>query len=267
MNHHRLPAKPRRFTSLIKPLLLSIAIGLIPVVSGTFILYWEVDRSQTRSSIDAGRRAIVQIDRALERADDITARAASMAGQECAAVLEPMRRLVASYLSVRSLVLADAQQSYCSSEMGPISVPFTPQVAARSKLLLRTTSVSMPDRPSLVFSRFEGAQTVNAVVDAQLIAELISHGSNGTAALLENNGLFLGKDGRVEKYAYDSHAEHHSVQVSSLYGYSLHAGYPEGHSMHAFRAQAYPMLGTLALLGIVTAGACFWLSRQRQFAT
>ncbi|WP_311970182.1 CSS-motif domain-containing protein [Pseudomonas baltica] len=261
MTQHR-PQHPRSArTFKLKPLLLSALVGLIPVISGMLILYWQVDRSLMRDSLAAGQRAIANIDRTLERADDVTARAFSLAGQECSAILEPMRRLVVGYPSVRSIVMGDSERLYCGSELGEFTRPVTPDMNSTSKLILRTASTSMPEQPSLLFRRFEGRNSVNAVIDALVLGENLAHARNGATVLLEHNGLFLDPEGRISTYDFDDHGDHHAVQVSAHYGYTIHSGYGPNEVTKAFKAQAFPMFGTLLLLGVITAGVCHWLSR------
>lgn len=253
---------PTALASKLKPLLLSALVGLIPVCSGMLILYWQVDRSLMRDSLAAGQRAIFHLDRTLERADDVTARASSLAGQECSAILDQMRRLVVGYPSVRSVVMGDSEQLYCGSELGAFNRPLTPELTWANKLILRAGSTPTPDQPSLMFRRFEGRNSVNAVIDAQVLGENLAHARNGATVLLEHNGLFLDPEGRISAYDFEDHADHHAVQVSRQYGYNVHSGYGPGKASQAFKAQALPMFGTLLLLGVITAGVCHWLACQ-----
>jgi sensor c-di-GMP phosphodiesterase-like protein len=246
----------------LKPLLLSALVGLIPVVSGLLILYWQVDRSLMRDSLAAGQRAITHLDRTIERADDLTARASALAGETCSTILEQMRRMVVGYPSVRSIVMGDTEQLYCGSELGEINRPLAPDMLSASKLILRAGSTPTPDRPSLMFRRFEGRNSINAVIDAQVLGENLAHAANGASVMLEHNGLFLDQEGRVSAYDFNDHGDYHAVQVSAHYGYNVHSGYASNQAIQAFKAQALPLLGTLMLLGVVTAGVCHWLSRQ-----
>jgi hypothetical protein len=262
MTQHR-PAPPRSAQAFkLKPLLLSALVGLIPVISGMLILYWQVDRSLMRESLETGRRAIVHLDRTIERADDLTARGSVLAGQECSVILEQMRRMVVGYPSVRSMVMGNAEKLYCGSELGEIDRPLSAERPFVSKLLLRAGSLPTPDRPSLMFRRYEGNNTVNAVIDVQVLGENLAHASNGAEVMLENNGLYIDAAGQMIAYSYDDHADHHAVQMSAQYGYSVHSGYGHDKALQAFKAQALPMFGTLLLLGVITAGVCHWLSRQ-----
>lgn len=250
----------------LKPLLLSVLVGLIPVISGMLILYWQVDRAMMRDSLSAGQRAIAHLDRTLERADDLTARASALAGRECEHVLEPMRRLVTGYPSVRSMVLGNAERLYCGSELGKVDRPLPEEMIALTKLILRASSLPAPDRASLVFRRYEDNHSLNAVIDAQVLGQNLAYASSGAEhLLLEHNGVYLGSDGNVFSYSFDHHGEHHAVQTSSVYGYRVHSGYPLGQSAAAFKAQALPMLGTLLLLGVITAGVCHGLSRHATY--
>jgi hypothetical protein len=247
----------------VKHFLLLVMVGLIPVISGMLILYWQVDRSLTRASVEAGQRAISQLDRTIERADDLAARASNLVGKPCTEVLEPMRRLVASYPAVRSLALGDQESLYCGSELGVLDRTLASELAGAGRLLLRASSSAAPNRPSMVFRREEDAHTLYAVIDGQVLGQSLSHANGSAGVLLEQNGLFLNADGEVTHYQFNSHGEHHSVQMSSLYGYRVHSGYAAGQSMVQLKMQALPMFGTLLLLGVVTAGVCHWLSRQK----
>lgn len=247
----------------LKPLLLSVLVGLIPVISGMLILYWQVDRALMRDSLSAGQRAIAHLDRTLERADDLTARASNLAGRECKDMLEPMRRMVAQYPAVRSVAWADTERFFCCSELGSIDRPLSQEMAAMTRLVLRASGLPASNRASLMFRRYEGSQSLNAVIDAQVLAQNLTYATSGAELLmLEHNGLYLGNDGEVLPYRLDHHGEHHAVQTSSLYGYRVHSGYPAGHAATALKAQGMPMLGTLLLLGVITAGVCHGLSRH-----
>lgn len=250
-------------TARLKQACSLISVGMIPVISGLLILYWQVDRSLMRDSEQIGKRAIAQLDRTLERADDLTAQAAALAGRECSEILEQMRRLVTSYPAVRSMVIGNQQQFYCGTELGAVDTPINDEMATASRLLLRSGSTPNPDHPSLVFRRFEGNHTLNAVIDTQVLAHVLGLVRNGADLLLEQNGRFLGEGDRLAAYSYDSHSEHHVVQISALYGYRVHSGYPPGYSLAAFKTQAWPLLGTLLLLGVVTAGACHLIARRK----
>jgi len=260
MTHRRTPKPGSASSFKLKPLLLSALVGLIPVISGMLILYWQVDRSLMRDSVAAGQRAILHIDRTLERADDLTARAGALAGQECTVILEQMRRMVVGYPSVRSMVMGNTEKFYCGSELGAIDSPLSPELASVTKLLLRAGSLPTPDRPSLMFRRYEGSNTVNAVIDAQVVGENLAYASNGADVMLENNGLYIDASSQLITYDFASHADYHAVQTSSLYGYRIHSGMAPDKALHAFKAQALPIFGTLLLLGVMTAGVCHWLS-------
>jgi hypothetical protein len=262
MNHRRSP-QPRYTPVLhLKPLLLSVVVGLIPIISGMLILFWQVDRSLMRESIATGQRAIANLERILERADDLTARASAMAGGTCAQNLEQLRRMVVGYPAVRSIALGNADGLYCSTEMGQIEVPLSPEMVGMTPLLLRAGSVATPDRPSMVFRRFEGANSLNASIDGQVLAQGLAQASNGADVVLELNGLFLGANGLITAYDFDDPGVHHAVQHSPLYGYRMHSAYRPDSALQAFKAQALPIFGSLLLLGVITGGVCHWLSRQ-----
>lgn len=264
MNHH--PTAPPPRTSLrqrLRVLLLSLFIGLIPVGSGLLILYWQVDRSLSRASLEAGQRIVDHLDKVIERADDVTARASVFAGQSCAELLEPLRRMVAGYPSVRSVVLGDPERFYCGSELGELDRAVATEMLGNDRLVLRASSLPAPDRSSLLFRRFESGHSLNAVIDGQVLADILSRESASVQTLVENGGRFLDQQAKVADYSFSDHSEHHAVQTSRLYGYRVHSGYPVGHSVEAFKAQGWPMLATLLLIGVLTAGVCHWASGQR----
>jgi hypothetical protein len=264
MNQPYTTAPPRTaLRQRLRVLLLSVFVGMIPVGSGLLILYWQVDRSLTRGSAEAGQRIIDHLDKIIERADDVTARAGAFAGQRCGDLLEPLRRMVAAYPVVRSVVLGDPERFYCGSELGELDSSQREEMFGTERLVLRASSLPAPDRSSLLFRRFEGGHSVNAVIDGQVLGDILERESGSLKTLIENGGLFLDKQAKVADYSFSDHSEHHALQTSRLYGYRVHSGYPTGHSLQAFKAQAWPMLATLLLIGVVTAGVCHWASGQR----
>lgn len=245
-------------------MLLSALAGLIPVITGMLVLYWQVDTSLQRDSLSAGQRAIVNIERTIERADDLAARASGMAGGDCSKVLDDMRRMAVGYPLVRSIVLGNTEGFYCGSELGEVFHPHSIETAAMDKLLLRTASLPSPDQASMLFSRYEGVYSINAVIDAEVLAQGLKYAANGADVLLESNGVFLDQAGKVVTYNFDDHGDHHAVQVSSHYGFRIHSGFAPGRTVAAFQGQAFSMLGTLLLLGVLTAGVCHWLACKRR---
>lgn len=247
----------------LRVLLLCLFVGLIPVGSGLLILYWQVDRSLSRGSVEAGQRIIDHLDKVIERADDVTARASLFVGQSCGELLEPLRRMVAGYPVVRSVVLGDPERFYCGSELGELDRVVSEEMLGTERLVLRPSSLPAPDRSSLLFRRFEVGHSVNAVIDGQVLGDILGRESSTVETLIEHSGLFLDKQAKVADYSFSDHSEHHALQTSRLYGYRVHSGYPTGHSLQAFKAQGWPMLATLLLIGVVTAGVCHWASGQR----
>ena len=247
----------------LRVLLLSIFVGLIPVGSGLLILYWQVDRSLTRGSLEAGQRIIGHLDKVIERADDVTARASQFAGQSCGEVLEPLRRMVTAYPVVRSVVLGDPQHFYCGSELGVLDLSLNEPLLGTDRLVLRASSLPAADHSSLLFRRFGAGHSINAVIDGEVLGDILERESGSVETLIEDGGLFLDKQAKVANYSFSDHSEHHALQTSRLYGYRVHSGYPAGHSLQAFKAQGWPMLATLLLIGVITAGVCHWASGQR----
>ena len=97
---------------------LIVLSGLLPVVLGMFILFWQANRSLELEAEQTATEAVRQFDLMLDNARLAADVVLPLAGQDCAQVELALREQVARRPFVRSVNLVWDNQIYCTSLFG-----------------------------------------------------------------------------------------------------------------------------------------------------
>ena len=130
--------------------------GLLPVVLGLFIIFWQANRSLQFEATQTAAEAVRQFDLMLDNAALAADVVLPLAGQDCVQVELPLREQVTRRPFVRSVNLMWNNQIYCSSLFGPFKEAVDPADYASGELRLMAGNPVTPNEPLLVYRRAKG---------------------------------------------------------------------------------------------------------------
>ena len=96
-------------------LLLILAIGLVPVVSGLLVMVFQLEKKLAENARISVQEAVYSVDQSLDRMHATALNALPLAGKPCDQVASTLRDQVARLSMVRSLTLVSDGQAYCTS--------------------------------------------------------------------------------------------------------------------------------------------------------
>lgn len=237
--------------------LLTLVVGLVPVVSGLLVMVYQLDRKLEENARVSLQEAIFAIDRSLDSLQVIASRALPLTELTCSQAQDALQSLVASEPQVHSLVLVKKQQGYCGTlsnaelstsrfaEQGP-----NVQLNLDSPLFRNGVAVEY---------RVDGNKAdVVAITDDQMLRSELRGFQDGLVLVLQFGGNALWSDGDSYDTALPSQAELFSRAKSSKHGYEIKVGYPEGYRALEARASALQIIPSLVLVGVLTSAIAYW---------
>jgi hypothetical protein len=242
-----------------RPLLLATAIGLLPVVTGLGILYWQMDKALLESVERDAESSVQEIDRIITLAANTAKSLLPLAGQRCDSAYPTLRQEVAREPHIRSANLVLNNTAYCSSFYGKYQTQVVAGDYLNGQLLLRAGNAVTPEEASLVYRMGQGNKSVRTVIDGRTLAETLRLISGEAVMILQVKQAYLWSGGSITNGDIPDHQEHHVLKKSAAHGYMIHGGYPQGMAWTMFKREAIAMLGNLLLLGVLTGGVCHWL--------
>ncbi|WP_460422806.1 CSS-motif domain-containing protein [Pseudomonas sp. ZL2] len=245
--------------------LITLLIGLAPVACGLLVLALQVERKQEETAKVSAAEAVYAIDRVIDTLHGASGSVLGLAGRTCEEVLPALRQEAFKQPNVRSLVLVRENRGYCSSLLGNVDRQIDPGEYLNQRLRLDLRNVVTPDVPVLHYRIQEYPFGVIALNDARsLQAELLGF-KNSIVLALQFGSDYLWATGSGIESQIPNHAEDSQRLVSEKYGYTVHAGYPHGHTWRMIRQASASTAPSLLLVGIITAAVAYWgLFRRRR---
>ena len=248
---------------------ISAVCGLLPVVLGVAILYWQAERSLEQSTTQTAQEAVRQFDLMLDNTALAAQTLLPLAGQPCdnAAQLA-LREQVTRRPFVRATTLSWQKNIYCSSLFGRYyESPVNPDDYVDGTLWLMNGNPVTPDTALLVYRLVDGDKAAFASVDGYHLTNALRLISRYAQLVLQVGPNWLDADGQVRTSAPPvfAVAQHHLA--SARYHYSVDAGMPAGEVWRYMQAR-YPALFSLLLFFGVLAGLlAHWLQQRASAPT
>ncbi|CAI8715871.1 MULTISPECIES: CSS-motif domain-containing protein [Pseudomonas] len=245
--------------------LLTLLIGLAPVACGLLVLSLQVERKQEETSELSAVEAIYVIDRVIDTLHDAAGAVLSLAGQRCESALPTLRQQAFKQPNVRSLVLVRENRGYCSTLLGDFDAAVDPGTFFNQRLRLDLRNEITPDVPVLHYRIQEYPFGVIAISDARILQTELQGFKNAIVLVLQFGNDYIWATGNGSASQVPDHKENLQRTVSEKYGYTVHAGYPDGHTWQMITQAMASTAPSLLLVGIITSAVAYWgLFRQRR---
>ncbi|MFK8331502.1 CSS-motif domain-containing protein [Pseudomonas sp. BJa5] len=238
--------------------LVTLLIGLAPVACGLVVLSLQVERKQEETIEVTAREAIYAIDRVLDTLHQSSSVALSLAARSCDTALADLRRQVVMQPSVRSLVLVKGNRAFCSTLYGTFDRLIDPGTFLNQRLRVDPGNDATPDAAVLLYRLQDYPYGVLAVADINVLQNELLGFQNTVVLSLQFGQQYVWSTGNGESARVPNHEEDKMRLTSELFGYTVHAGYPDGHTWLMIRQAALATLPSLLLVGILTATVAYW---------
>lgn len=196
-----------------RKLLLILAIGMIPVLSGLLVMDYQLERKLEENARISVQEAVFSIDQALDRMEASLEKTLPLAGKPCVEVLGALDQRVASSPHLRSLVLTRGKQAYCATDMDPLEY-----LSAFSGSGLQTQlAFDAPSSPNAAIIKIQKPHSdpgVIATAYGRLLRDELRAFQDGLTLLLEFNDLYIWSDGDSRDPQRPSQAEFSQRAVS-----------------------------------------------------
>ncbi|WP_433884487.1 CSS-motif domain-containing protein [Pseudomonas vranovensis] len=245
--------------------LITLLIGLAPVACGLLVLALQVERKQEETAEVSMVEAIYAIDRVFDAMHGSSNAVLGLVGQPCEKILPTLRQEALRQPSVRSLVLTRENRAYCSTLLGSIDTAIDPGSYFNQRLRLDSRNEITPDTPVLHYRLQEFPMGVIAISDARSLQTELQGFKNAIVLALQFDSDFVWATGSGSVKQVPNHEENSQRMVSEKYGYTVHAGYPDGHTRKMLSQAMSSTAPSLLLVGIITCAVAYWgLFRQRR---
>ena len=248
---------------------ISAISGMLPVLLGVVILYWQALRTLEQSTAQTAQEAVRQFDLMLDNTALAARALLPLAGQPCDnAVQLALREQVTRRPFVRATTLSWQKNIYCSSLFGgDQQSPVNPDDYVDGSLWLMNGNPVTPDTALLVYRLVEGDQGAFASVDSYHLTNALRLISRYAYLILQVGPNWLDANGKVHDNAVPVFAVAHHHLASGRYHYSVDAGMPEGETWRYMQAR-YPALFSLVVFFGVLAGVlAHWLQKRSSAPT
>ncbi|WP_327440582.1 CSS-motif domain-containing protein [Pseudomonas donghuensis] len=258
-------APPRLAGRSLLEFLLTLLIGLAPVACGLLVLSLQVERKQEETAELSAVEAIYVIDRVIDTLHDAAGAVLGLAGQRCESALPTLRQQAFKQPNVRSLVLVRENRGYCSTLLGDFDAAVDPGTYFNQRLRLDLRNEITPDVPVLHYRLQEYPHGIVAISDARVLQSELQGFKNSIVLALQFGADYLWATGSGSAGQMPNHEEDKTHMISEKYGYTVHAGYPNGHTRQVLSQAMASTAPSLLLVGIITSAVAYWgLFRQRR---
>lgn len=234
-----------------RKLLLILAIGVIPVLSGLLMMDYQLERKLEENAQISVQEAVFSIDQALGRMEASLETILPLAGKPCAVVLDALDQSVASSPHLRSLALTRGQQAYCATDMDPLEYLSAFSESGR-QAKLAFDAPSSPNAAIIKIQKPHSDPGVIATAYGRLLRDELRAFQDGLTLLLEFNDQYIWSDGDSRDPQRPSQAEYNQRAVSEKYGYVVIGGYAKGYTAQEFRLSLHQVLPSLVLVGVAS---------------
>lgn len=243
-----------------KVLLISFAIGILPIILGSFLVYLKTQSDLSRTSSNAAHEAFRQITVMLVEAQAAADELISLAGVPCPEVAKELREAVATYRFLRATNLAIDNQVYCSSLYGTdINMQISPSSYMRGRLRLVDHATPGPKTSVLVLRTQQGNKSVLVGIDGRHIQDALHLINKHSNLSLQVGNTWMTQHGVTHTPPFNDATTASKKQVSNEYGFTVQAAYPPGTLLrHTFETYSV-LLGLLLVLGLFSAWFTYWM--------
>jgi len=241
--------------SLLELLLVS-AVGLIPIVSGLTVMFYQLERKLDENARISGHEALFAIDRRLDSLLLTASTASQFSGQACDNVIEQLRAMTASDPRIHSLVLTRDDLAYCSTL--PTIIPHHIDITAGRTVRLNFDSPTTPNGVMVEYRLSnDGLGIIATSYGIELRRELQGF-QDGLVLVLEFEDAYLWSQGDSRDQQQPSQSEFFRSAPSTRHDYRVNVGYPAGYTLAEARTLMVQVLPSLTLVGLLTAAITYW---------
>ncbi|RCL26951.1 hypothetical protein C6A77_10490 [Pseudomonas sp. AFG_SD02_1510_Pfu_092] len=232
-------------------LLLTLAIGLTPVLSGLMMMDYQLGRKLEENAKVSVQEAVFSIDQAIGRMEADLEMIQPLAGQPCVEVFDALEQRVANSPHLRSLVLTRDRQAYCTTDMDPLAYNSAFSQSAR-QTELAFDAPSSPNAAIIKIQRPQNDPGVIATAYGRPLRDELRAFQDGLTLLLEFNDLYIWSEGDSRDAQRPSQVEFTERAASGKYGYVVIGGYAKGYTAKEFRLSLHQVLPSLVLVAVVS---------------
>ena len=243
---------------------ISALSGLLPILLGVVILYWQAERTLEQSTAQSAQEAVRQFDLMLDNTALAAQALLPLAGQPCDAAAQlALREQVTRRPFVRATTLSWQKNIYCSSLFGShYASTVNPNDYVDGRLWLMNGNPVTPDTALLVYRLVEGDQGAFASTDGYHLTNALRLISRYAQLVLQVGPHWLDADGNVHDTAVPQFAVAHHHLVSQRYPYSVDAGMPAGETWRYMQARYPAMFSLVVFFGILAGLLAHWLQKR-----
>ena len=241
---------------------LSLFIGLLPVVSGVAILHWQANRALNAHALETAGEALKQFDLMLDNAELSAYAIVPLAGRTCADIELALREQVTRRPFVRAANLALNNNLYCTSLFGPYQEAVNPNSYVGGTLRLMSGNTVTPTSSLLVYRLVQGHRAALVNIDGHHLSNILHLNGRQTGLILQVGTAWISSQGMVTQAPPPDFAVAQTTLNSTLFPYSVTAGFPNGETWR-YVDKEYPLLLALLLfLGVLTGALTNWLQKR-----
>ncbi|MHC8366602.1 EAL domain-containing protein [Pseudomonas sp. ZT5P21] len=230
----------------------TVLSGLLPMLLGFAILYWQAERALQHSTRQTADEAIRQFELMLDNTAQAARELLPMAGQSCNDVKLALREQVTRRPFVRSTNLVWDDINYCSSLFGDFREKLDAGDYSNGKLMLLKGNLVTPDSPVLVYRISEGKKGALSTLDGYHLSNVLRLISRSTLLMLQVGPSWLSAEGKVHVGALTALPVAESKMISSRYGFTVAAGFPKGETWRYMTSEYPPLFSLLVFFGVVS---------------
>ena len=246
---------------------ITLVSGLLPILLGAVILYWQAERTLKQGTEQTAHEAIRQFDLML----DNTAHAAQillpLAGQNCKDVTLALREQVTRRPFVRSTNLVWGDDLYCSSLFGEYHEVVNPGDYTLGGLWLMNGNPVTPNTALLVYRLSEGKKGVLTTLDGYHLSNILRLIGRKTTLLLQVGPDWLSADGKVHKGERPELPVAQSTELSESYAFTVSAGFPRGETWRYMSSEYPPLFSLLIFFGVISGSIVHFLQKRAMSPT
>lgn len=240
---------------------LIILSGLMPVVLGIVIIFWQANRSLELASTQAAEEAVRQFDAILDTAARAAQVVLPLTGQECAQVELALRDQVTRRPFVRSVNLTRDNQIYCTSLFGSFNEPVYPRDYTGGELWLMAGNSVTPDDPLLIYRLQSDNRGALVSIYGFHLIHALGQANQRVQLLFQVGEHWIDRHGNVHDTAPPLYPVANNSVVSTHYPYRVVAGFRAGEGWHHVTAEYLWVLGLLVFLGAISAAVVYRLKK------
>lgn len=238
--------------------MVTLLIGLAPVVCGLLVLSFQVDRKQEETIAVTSREAVYSIDRVIQSLHESSSQALWLAGKPCEDVLPELRHQVIRQPNVRSLALEQQGNVFCSTLYGATDIDFGQGDYVNGRLRVDPGSQATPGAAILLYRLQSAPHGAIAVANLKVLQDELLGFQNAVVLTLQFGERYVWATGQGDWRQLPDQGENTLKLDSERFGYTVHAGYPAGESWNVIRQTLHTTLPSLLLVGIMTSAAGYW---------